>query len=914
MADIQIHELTALNRNPSDTDVLAIDTGSLTLKVTYSVLSAAIAQLTQDGAIADTYSVSSSYAVGDYVVRNGNLYRCITAIPSGEAWTSSHWTAVKVGDELKVAYQNDKDIDERMQTLEDGTGAYDDYHGELLHIDPSIDARIRDVILYGKSTQSGTPTPSAPVAINTAGDGGTLGVVSSGKNLLDFGYGNLPSVGSTYTHQGVTFTRNSDGSITVRGTATNDAYCNLTFTTNSHIQLFSVFVGKSMTGTVSGLVTGTGLYFQYLNTSGTNATFFNLLSNGSNTATVPANLKGLRAFISVTSGSTVNTTIYPMLRLASITDAAFETPTVTTYPVTVPSTGLPGIAVSSGGNYTDSTGQQWICDTVDLGNGVYTQRVAKVVYDNTTTVSSVTSLGSDVYRISGIAVSGSPSSKPYHIGDTAGYCSHAPYLESWSVASVHGYFDTIAGNLYVPSSIATTKEAALAWIAAQYTAGTPVTFVYILATPVETPLTDAQITRLRAISTRKNETYMYTDGGSGMYVENFVNEKDLTDHLENTIEVLAIKPTATGSIASFSDGSDGLPVKDLTIAINPKQAGSGDPSPSNVRAISGWTGANVTRAGKNLLNPEIYGNPLPYTNRQVTYSKVRDGVYHANGTATGGASYWNVSFKVGVDGAMPAKHLVGKNLYFSTNVDNIACTIGYFKADGTTSGLTNGSQLPNDAVGLRCYVSVASGVSIDTDFSVQLEIGSTGTVLEPYAGTTYPITFPAAAGTVYGGSLDVTTGLLTVDRAMIDIGSTAWTKSASPSSVGGSVFTKTITSLTPPMAPRSRYAENTMLSDRFKTGDSNLWYINYMADYEMLSNETSIYISDSDYDNANDFRTSMSGVMLCYELATPITYQCTPTEVSTLLGANNIWADTGDSTVTYLADTKMYIDNAIAAL
>ena len=39
--------------------------------------------------------------------------------------------------------------------------------------------------------------------------------------------------------------------------------------------------------------------------------------------------------------------------------------------------GLPGVPVDSGGNYTDSTGQQWVCDEVDLDKGVYVQRVQK---------------------------------------------------------------------------------------------------------------------------------------------------------------------------------------------------------------------------------------------------------------------------------------------------------------------------------------------------------------------------------------------------------------------------------------------------------------------------------------------------------------------------------------------------------
>lgn len=50
--------------------------------------------------------------------------------------------------------------------------------------------------------------------------------------------------------------------------------------------------------------------------------------------------------------------------------------------VTTPN-GLPGIPVSSGGNYTDENGQQWICDEVDLGRGVYVQRVDKGAFDAT---------------------------------------------------------------------------------------------------------------------------------------------------------------------------------------------------------------------------------------------------------------------------------------------------------------------------------------------------------------------------------------------------------------------------------------------------------------------------------------------------------------------------------------------------
>ena len=53
-----------------------------------------------DGLIADEYSASSTYAVGDYCVYNGQFCRCTTAIATAEAWNSAHWTAVNVAEEL----------------------------------------------------------------------------------------------------------------------------------------------------------------------------------------------------------------------------------------------------------------------------------------------------------------------------------------------------------------------------------------------------------------------------------------------------------------------------------------------------------------------------------------------------------------------------------------------------------------------------------------------------------------------------------------------------------------------------------------------------------------------------------------------------------------------------------------------
>ena len=66
----------------------------------------------------------------------------------------------------------------------------------------------------------------------------------------------------------------------------------------------------------------------------------------------------------------------------TIGDGADERQTIT---LQTPN-GLPGIPVTSGGNYTDPGGQQWVCDEVDLERGVKVQRVDKTCFDNTKTL------------------------------------------------------------------------------------------------------------------------------------------------------------------------------------------------------------------------------------------------------------------------------------------------------------------------------------------------------------------------------------------------------------------------------------------------------------------------------------------------------------------------------------------------
>lgn len=67
----------------------------------------------------------------------------------------------------------------------------------------------------------------------------------------------------------------------------------------------------------------------------------------------------------------------------------------------------------------------------------------------------------------------------------------------------------------------------------------------------------------------------------------------------------------SGRVVSFHAGAAGLPLEKCVVQIEPVQEGSGDPSPDNVRPITGWTDVKVYRAGENLEDATVFEIALP---------------------------------------------------------------------------------------------------------------------------------------------------------------------------------------------------------------------------------------------------------------------------------------------------------------
>lgn len=155
--------------------------------------------------------------------------------------------------------------------------------------------------------------------------------------------------------------------------------------------------------------------------------------------------------------------------------------------------------------------------------------------------------------------------------------------------------------------------------------------------------------------------------------------------------------------------------------------------------------------------------------------------------------------------------------------------------------------------------------------------------------TTYAVDWTAEAGTVYGGTLDLVTGVLTVDKAMVDLGTLNWVYSASVAQFRASLpYAKTTTSTEVP----------NMKCEIYKTVSYAEMENNDMCISRFFASINGINVKDSRYTDAATYKTAMAGVKLCYELATPLTYQLSPQDIITLVGDNYIWSDSGDVTIT----------------
>ena len=348
--------------------------------------------------------------------------------------------------------------------------------GNPLSVDDAFPAPLCGLTVYGKSTQDGTPTPDAPVPIVSAGDGGSVAVKVTGKNRM-------PS--------------------------------NL-----RHREFVECFVKKNTFITLvfkDGFVSKGGNIL-FIGENNENLWFGIDANKAEHHITLKANATKFQYLLNDTASENMCLTWN-----ASSPDYEPYREQLLTLPTP---TGLPGIPVTSGGNYTDQSGQQWVCDEVDLERGVKVQRIASFVI-NAKNANRIF-VTNEYTRVTVATNARLKTSQKINRDDRLErcvFCEALPWsVNTWaSTVNCVGFVkndsvDFTIENSYLGLNEASTdNERKTALV--KYFTDNPCRVVCRIATPIETPLTPAEISAYKALTAYGPYTVVQAGDGAGVKLE-----------------------------------------------------------------------------------------------------------------------------------------------------------------------------------------------------------------------------------------------------------------------------------------------------------------------------------------------------------------------------------------------------------
>lgn len=348
----------------------------------------------------------------------------------------------------------------------------------------------------------------------------------------------------------------------------------------------------------------------------------------------------------------------------------------------------------------------------------------------------------------------------------------------------------------------------------------------------------------------------------------------LTMNLTNVQREAPTFKTETGEIVTLTDAKGEQYFREMKAEIIPVQSGSGDPSPDNVRPISGFSEVKVTRTGKNLFDK----------------SKAVIG------------KFINISLQEIENGAKSHSELIPvkpSTAYFMNGFGNS----GYFAilaVDANKQPITWYGGASKDApftatTPSNCHY-VYLNFNTDQIDTMAFYEGNTNEGYIPYQGNAYTIQL---GETVYGGTLDVRRGKVRVTKAVATIDGTSI--KVEGIYANGTAYTNNVPDIEgDPQYIHQRDAR--VQCDKLKSSSfvniSNVPYgIAQSGGYRLVLNIPNL-------STVSEFNTWLASnpLSVLYILAEPFEVSVAPEAIKTLVGENNVWTDTGEVTVTYKVD------------
>ena len=382
---------------------------------------------------------------------------------------------------------------------------------------------------------------------------------------------------------------------------------------------------------------------------------------------------------------------------------------------------------------------------------------------------------------------------------------------------------------------------------------------------------------------------VYGDAPGGAGIDDAVIATDATWSSRMIVDSLAPEFSETGAVVTCNPVA-GYPLS-IQAQIVPVQEGSGDPSPENVRPISGWDVLQVTRCGLNLWTWDKFLQSGYVEKTDVIRFIVVSGIprfecppipkfklsYEVKGVKAQ-TILFTIFKKIGNAQTLSVEAEPGEWVYASGEFD---FTPLYIKIDGS-GGLGLGTEFRN--------------VSLVQDYS---------TPYEPYQGDTYDIALPE---TVYGGTLDAVTGegeytkkVIVIDGEIIKVhvavsGNFWVTPDHSAPNTNDTEAAELISSI----APHAQLISN-----------SAYQFVGFRASW--------ISQQFADVDEFNSFCKNQAAagtpVQVAYKLVTPEPFQATGNQaLPAVSGLNTIYSDTGNVTVSGRADPNAMIQQLAARI
>ncbi len=375
-----------------------------------------------------------------------------------------------------------------------------------------------------------------------------------------------------------------------------------------------------------------------------------------------------------------------------------------------------------------------------------------------------------------------------------------------------------------------------------------------------------------------------------------LNTKTSVADVEEMIEETFDDKTVTGNPISFETVVGTETTKECEVTFSPIQSGSGEPSPENVRPISGWDSLSLNVGGENLFNKETNViNGYTGSNNTIQLNDKTRLCYIA--------CMQNTQYTI-------SKTAEQRFVVFTTE-QTPAVDVPLYDKIGNNTGSSITYTTNSTAKYLCAYVyhsdydSITAQQMID---SIQFEFGNQATAYEPYNGQTHTATFPS---TVYGGKVIWKDGVVKaiIDRAIVDLGSLTWIYNTS--------FTNPI--FYAPLPTKVNNRVNTGLCSCYPVNPVNATGAQNAAgllnDNEIaLSINTGSYhlfIRDETYTIVETLTEFLNGKTLVYELATPQEITLTSETIELLKGNNVLFTDGDNITLKYSADIPSYVEKAI---